>query len=192
MSVSNIDDYYGRKAFNPIIDLTWDMRNKMKGVKYDTIVGTGVSGTVFASRVAASMRKKLVIVRKNTESSHDGHTVIGDVGKRWLFVDDFISRGTTIRRVQDSMDEFYDDYRWRFEDDRGFPVRPEFVGVYEYDYARFTPFNKFRDSDVNERVLIDRKYERRTPAVPVSAKIDFKAITFNDILKDMQTVMIDE
>jgi hypothetical protein len=188
MSVNNIDDYYGRKAFDPVLDLTFDMRQKMRGVKYDTIVGTGVSGTVFASRVAASMRKKLVIVRKPDEKTHDGHTVIGDVGKRWLFVDDFISRGTTIRRVQDSMDEFYDIYRWKFENDKGVSVRPEFVGVYEYDYARFTPFNLFRDSDVNERVLIDRKYARRASSVVAPKKIDFTPVTFADILKDMKTV----
>lgn len=145
MTVNTVSDYYGHKAFDPITDLSFHLRRAMKGVKYDTLVGTGISGTVFASRVARSVGKKFAIVRKD-ETTHDRHKVVGVVGNRWLFVDDFISRGETIRRVQNKMDGFYEDYKYSFDD-----VRPEFVGVYEFDYNKFTPLRNISYGFLNDR-----------------------------------------
>lgn len=102
------------------------MESTLRGVEYDTIVGTGLSGTIFTARVAPGLGKKFAIVRKKDDkSTHSGTVVEGHVGKRYVFADDFVSSGATMKRVLRLMKENHPD--------------AEFVGVYQYEYTRFTP-----------------------------------------------------
>lgn len=105
-------------------ELIETMRNRMSGVKYDTIVGTGLSGTIFTARVAPGLKKDFAIIRKDNDGSHSGNRVEGVVGERWVFADDFVSTGATLRRVLKRMKEDYPD--------------SEFVGVYQYERENFT------------------------------------------------------
>lgn len=101
------------------------MRDAMKGTRYDTIVGTGLSGTIFTARVAPGLRKKFAIVRKHDDkSTHSGNRIEGTVGKRWVFADDFVSGGTTLKRVLNKMKEIYPE--------------SEFVGVYQSEGGDFS------------------------------------------------------
>jgi len=64
-------------------------------VEFDTLVGTGMSGILPLLYVAKTLDVKWLAVRKNGESTHTGTAVEGDLGKRWLFLDDFIESGKT-------------------------------------------------------------------------------------------------
>lgn len=77
-----------------------------KGVEFDTIVGRGSSGMLIVPVVARILGKKWFIVRKDEEvqSSHDSSCKwMGDLGKRWVFLDDFCSSGQTFRKVRDGV-----------------------------------------------------------------------------------------
>ena len=85
--------------------------------EFDTLVAQGMSGVVVAAPLALLLKKKLSIVRKANDNSHQQYGeldederpacdyVIGldsiGPGKRVLFVDDFVGMGRTRRRVLD-------------------------------------------------------------------------------------------
>lgn len=96
-----------------------------EGVDYDTIVGTGLSGTVIVPQLARILDKYALIVRKPNDGSHSRLPAEGKLGERWLFVDDFIYTGTTRTRVIDAVTELAAkrDYK------------TEYVGAYLYENA---------------------------------------------------------
>jgi hypothetical protein len=71
-----------------------------EGVTADTLVGTGFSGAVVIPTLARELGKKFVLIRKDNDDSHHGKgRLLGSIGARWLFVDDFVSSGATKTRV---------------------------------------------------------------------------------------------
>ena len=69
-------------------------------VEFDTIVGTGFSGSIVIPALALIMNKRFVLIRKESDDSHHGGgLLVGDLGERWIFVDDFILSGRTRERV---------------------------------------------------------------------------------------------
>src|SRR6266404_718779 len=76
---------------------------ELTGKDFDTIVGSGLSGTVAATLIAHQMGKNLVVVRKATENSHSSNLIEGKLGKRWIFIDDFIASGATLSRCKDAV-----------------------------------------------------------------------------------------
>jgi adenine/guanine phosphoribosyltransferase-like PRPP-binding protein len=72
---------------------------------FDTIVCTGVSGLLYAPIVAYLMKKHLAIVRKSPGNSHASQMVEGELGKRWVVLDDFIRCGDTLRTIRDKVSE---------------------------------------------------------------------------------------
>jgi adenine/guanine phosphoribosyltransferase-like PRPP-binding protein len=68
--------------------------------EYDTIIGTGLSGSIAAGIIAASLNVMYAVVRKEGVQSHSDAQVEGCIGARWLFIDDFIGSGATFRRVR--------------------------------------------------------------------------------------------
>lgn len=75
-------------------------RQRLADVDFDTIVGTGFSGGVVIPALALALGKKFVLIRKEDDDSHHGGgRLLGDLGQRWIFVDDFISSGRTRTRV---------------------------------------------------------------------------------------------
>jgi orotate phosphoribosyltransferase len=72
----------------------------LEGADFDTIVGTGFSGGIVIPSLALRLGKKFVLIRKETDDSHHGTgRLLGELGERWIFVDDFVSSGRTRRRV---------------------------------------------------------------------------------------------
>jgi orotate phosphoribosyltransferase len=72
----------------------------LKDVDFDTLVGTGFSGGVVVPALALAMGKKFVLIRKETDDSHHGKgKILGQLGARWVFVDDLVSSGRTRARV---------------------------------------------------------------------------------------------
>lgn len=72
-------------------------------IDHDTLVGTGLSGALVVPWLARSVGKSWLLVRKEGDYSHSAHQVEGSIGKRWLFVDDFIDSGETFGRCIDAI-----------------------------------------------------------------------------------------
>src|SRR5689334_17760573 len=77
--------------------------------RFDCIVATGMSGALVASPVSIRLHRPLVILRKPSDDCHDGSDIINPegIGPRWLFLDDFMSLGTTWKRVRERMADLY-------------------------------------------------------------------------------------
>lgn len=119
-----------------------------QGIKFDTIVGRGSSGMLIVPIVARILRKKWLIVRKHEEvqSSHDSSCKwMGELGKRWIFLDDFSSSGQTFRKVRDGVRQAvevanqpstrYDIVNGQFMEIKSPPgtFETELVGYFEYE-----------------------------------------------------------
>lgn len=90
---------YFTRAFGNMDMLIAAMRTDIP-VEYDTLIGTGLSGTLVVPTMARALDVRWAIVRKEDEQSHASTGIEGEIGTRWLFVDDFIASGNTYRRVR--------------------------------------------------------------------------------------------
>lgn len=114
-------------------------------VDFDTLVGTGFSSGVVIPALALRMKKKFVLIRKDNDDSHHGSgRFLGEMGDRWLFVDDFISSGTTRDRVIKKVLDWRGCEMWDADlgtYKEGDPLKTEFVGQYMYalQTPEFTP-----------------------------------------------------
>jgi hypothetical protein len=93
--------------------------------RFDFLAVTGMSGVLVGSPLAIRLHRPLVVLRKE----HDAcHSLSGDLINRreafgrYLIIDDFISSGTTYRRLR----EFFD------VEDTGLAARTRYAGVYLY------------------------------------------------------------
>lgn len=132
----------------------------LEGVEFDTLVGTGLSGTIAVTDLARRLGKNYLVVRKANDGSHSSAPVEGKLGKRWLFVDDLVSSGATFGRVWDVLAGL--------QADRQFTT--EFVGVFLYSDSRYFV------SPSNERIhswlkWTSEKYDGRYAAKKPEPKI---------------------
>ncbi len=102
----HVPGYYGDaygKLVNVVDGCIRALRNS--GIEHDTIVVTGISGMLVGPMLAAMTNKNIVIVPKPDDTHHhrSSNGPIGEIGNRWVFVDDLIATGTTHRRVQDAI-----------------------------------------------------------------------------------------
>lgn len=118
-----------------VIDIA---QEQLADVDFDTMVGTGFSGGIVIPSLALAMGKKFVLIRKETDDSHHGRgRLLGDLGERWIFVDDFVSSGVTRRRVIEKVDDA--------AEDNGILTR--MIGQYMYvNRHGLDPFEAFRES----------------------------------------------
>ena len=63
----------------------------------DTLIGRGLSGALVVPFVARAMELDWAIVRKPRDGTHSSETIEGIIGRRWVFMDDLISSGSTLR-----------------------------------------------------------------------------------------------
>lgn len=75
----------------------------LRDVEFDTMVGTGLSGSLIIPVIARALGKNWLIIRKESESAHSSERGEGNLGDRWVFVDDFVDTGATKRRVKDAV-----------------------------------------------------------------------------------------
>ena len=92
--------------------------------KFDVIVCTGYSGMVIAPIVAYAINKPLLIVRKDGESAHSCLKVMGQLGDRYVIVDDFVCTGATVKRIIKEV---------KVRHKNGSLPAPKFVGMYLYE-----------------------------------------------------------
>lgn len=98
-------------------------KKRLANVEFDTLVGTGFSGSIVIPSLALALGKNFVLIRKETDDSHHGKgLLVGALGERWIFVDDFVSSGRTRRRVLDKVETW----------SREYDCETEYVGQYTY------------------------------------------------------------
>lgn len=84
-----------------VVDETVVNMRKKKNL-FDTIVVRGMSGVLVGAPVALRLKVPLVVVRKSNEKAHDSNGLINSInfGDRWLFLDDFIDKGNTLKATK--------------------------------------------------------------------------------------------
>ncbi|UVK63358.1 phosphoribosyl transferase [Mycobacterium phage Shygu2] len=115
------DETYLRVVHKPdrLLELA---KQYLANVDYDTLVGTGLSGTIAVTTLARLLDKNYLVVRKPNDGAHTSMKAEGRIGKRWVFVDDLIASGRTFGRVWDAVHIITRD--WKFES--------KFVGSFLY------------------------------------------------------------
>ena len=110
-------------------------RVDLANVDFDTMVGTGLSGALIVPRLADALDVNWLIIRKPNDSTHASDEAVGWLGKRWLFVDDFMESGATFHRVHKTVKTLADRSRTEYVGDKYRKMPPwstEFVGAYLY------------------------------------------------------------
>lgn len=83
-----------------------ELKPKRHRDRFDFIAAMGMSSVTVASPVALALGKQLVIVRKTSDTSHSGaQRIVGRnlKGRRYIFIDDFVSSGATFKQVRDEL-----------------------------------------------------------------------------------------
>lgn len=151
---------YSVGAFDPPAELIEHARIALEGVEYDTMIGTGLSGALVVPLLARAFDKRFAIVRKPGDSRHSSSRFEGEIGKRWIFVDDFISTGDTFDRVQNTVESIEADYKRAYANTA--PAnRPNFrtffVGSYLYSNTIF-------HASTQEKARVFREREKKNGA----------------------------
>lgn len=97
---SRASGYFARIFRDPHDTVDSAMRS-LRPLSFDTIVVRGNSGLVLGSVVSYLMEKNLYIVRKSVEPSHTNARAEGNFGERWIFLDDFIASGSTVKKCHE-------------------------------------------------------------------------------------------
>lgn len=122
---------YMTEAFRSPVTLARRARVALVDVDYDTLVGRGLSGALVVPDLARRLKKHWLIVRKPQEGSHTYRKAEGELGERWIFVDDFIETGDTLAATQQAVAQLIENaYR---------PKPRTFVGSYLYNNDVWRP-----------------------------------------------------
>lgn len=114
--------------------------------RFDTLVGTGMSGALVIPRLAEALDCHFLLLRKPSDNSHTSQLGEGFLGARWIFVDDFVSSGATYRRVRRVVQKLAVGHR----------ANTSFGGVYEYRAkGRFSPAAELRGDKFDLRINDD-------------------------------------
>lgn len=104
--IAQFRTYYMDRAVFDLPEVIETAKKALKDVDFDTLVGTGFSGSIVIPSLALALGKNFVLIRKETDDSHHGKgRLVGELGEKWIFVDDFVSSGTTRMRVIDKVEE---------------------------------------------------------------------------------------
>lgn len=104
--MTNFKTWYMDDALFNLAEVIEVAQKRLARVNFDTMVGTGFSGGIVIPSLALAMGKKFVLIRKETDDSHHGKgRLLGQLGERWIFVDDFISSGRTRKRVIEKVEQ---------------------------------------------------------------------------------------
>jgi len=103
---TTFNTYYMDDALFRLPQVISDAQEQLADVDFDTMVGTGFSGGIVIPTLALAMGKKFALIRKETDDSHHGKgRLLGEIGDKWIFVDDFISSGATRNRVIEKVND---------------------------------------------------------------------------------------
>lgn len=75
-------------------------------LKVDTLVGRGVSGALAVAHLSRDLGMYGLVVRKDIGQHHAAFPAEGFLGRNWLFVDDLIASGDTLRATYNIVQGF--------------------------------------------------------------------------------------
>jgi hypothetical protein len=95
----------------PLLDPTTLMQRVTKMVEalaphadtFDTIAFSGYSGAVLGPMLAMRLDKNMLLVRKDTDSTHSSYLIEGTLHSRYIIADDLVCSGATAMRIQKSI-----------------------------------------------------------------------------------------
>lgn len=119
---SSASPYMRDALFMSRTELAERAQDRLHDVEFDTMIGIGLSSALVIPTLADRFDCYWAIVRKDMENTHGSERIEGNIGKRWLFVDDFMASGQTGCNVMRHVREFCSDTGWR----------TELVGAYMY------------------------------------------------------------
>lgn len=76
------------------------LRAARKQFPFDAIAFRGLSGCIIGPSIAEKLNVNIIAVRKPDDGSHSSYMVEGAVNCDYVIIDDLISSGTTIKRIQ--------------------------------------------------------------------------------------------
>lgn len=136
----------------------------------DTVVGLGLSGVIAVTKLGEQFGLNTLAVRKENDGSHARNWGEGDLGKRWVFVDDLMSSGATFRRAYTAVSGILEEHN----------ETSEFLGAYFYESGGFRRASDFLnitmkvDSELQERrERIKREQEELRRQYVTEWRIDF-------------------
>jgi adenine/guanine phosphoribosyltransferase-like PRPP-binding protein len=135
---------YMSEAFAP--DMTPMIEKFLETTQYhdfDTIVGVGLSGALVVPTIARALGLKWAIVRKR-DGSHSSNLIEGEIGQRWLFVDDFVASGATLAYAQEIVRKTFEAAN-RQRSSYAPYLDAMYVGTYEYHFDRMYGYNQLYD-----------------------------------------------
>lgn len=118
-----------------LAELTAKFVDRTRGVNFDTVVGTGLSGALVVPALARELDKNWLLVRKADDGTHSSYPAEGRLGERWMFVDDLISSGATRRRVMAVVADLAQEHKHR----------TQIVGQYLYQW--YEPYAAYGSSE---------------------------------------------
>lgn len=169
--VLEIRTNYFDLAFDDPQHVIDEARAALENVDFDTFVVTGLSGASVSGLLAHALDKHFLILRKPDDlSTHSSRRGAGSIGKRWVFLDDFIQSGNTRDRVMGQLAQLIMDTRGGKWDDAkadwvfDAPHETEFVGSYLYLHeisgpGAFIKARKYEQQDWKRAVKAAAKAE---------------------------------
>lgn len=145
---------YMHQALHPV-DIRATAAKALTDVTFDTVVGTGLSGLLPLAVLAEKFGVSYAAVRKPNDSSHSDGLIEGTLGAKWLFVDDFISSGSTFNRVYETV--------WQAAEENRHTT--ECVGVFQYERPEGHQYRTF-DAIRKENAMVESLYRRLTEPKP--------------------------
>lgn len=97
---------YSDWAYNDPAGIITAAYKNLRGVEFDTFVCRGISGILVAPLLARAMSRNFLIVRKPKEGSHSSSAIEGTFGHKWVFLDDFIAKGSTFMACREAVGRY--------------------------------------------------------------------------------------
>lgn len=119
---------YFAEAFDTPDILFKEAHENLDDIDFDTMVGMGLSGSLVVPLLAREFGVNFAIIRKKGESTHDDGQFVGNIGHKWIFVDDFIEQGNTLRTVTKAVRDIEQDFYQMYTNDS----QVKCVGAYLY------------------------------------------------------------
>lgn len=194
--VRTVTSYLTKPLLHPD-QLIEDCRGWLKTIKCDTLVGRGMSGAIAVPLLARHFGKHWAVVRKPKDETHSEYKIEGEIGERWLFVDDLLSTGNTLDQTVRTVEkEHHYNMTQRFPVEKRLPTSdplpppPEFVGALLYCC---TPARYVSVEELSKYYLRDwaRKKESK-PEVRKEFVVSQPAVRIDDsfIAKDALNYML--
>lgn len=152
----------------------WFMQKigRQRPIEFDTLVGTGLSGTLLLPMIADRLKVNYLAIRKVNDGSHSDGKHQGRLGSKWMFFDDFVASGDTLRRVygavekickiHDHKSQFVGGYLYAVKNDPNLVPASELVSTYGVPTPEYKRLQAKRRKEAEEADRKARELEERS------------------------------